>query len=483
MPAVKKTVVKKAGAKKTAVKKAAVKKSTVSTPAVSAYFLPYQIAWLNDKSTRKIWEKSRRVGATYVQSYEDVRDCIAKPGLPVWFSSADESAAKEYILYCAQWAKIFKDAGEILSIDSEIVDEKKDVKALVMKLKNGSRIHGLSSNPTAFRSKGGKTVLDEFAWHTNQREMYAAARPCVTWGYDLRILSTYQSGVDLYTQFVKEAKESISKGEKPIFSLHTTDIFTAIEQGLLDRIMGHETTAKERENWLEQERRACGDNTIWEQEYCCIPASEGDAFLPWELIGPCESAEAGQPQCTKIGNCYLGVDIGRFNDLTVFWVTELVGDTLWTREVVRMKGASFASQDDELSRIMAQYRIVRCCMDETGLGMKPVEDAQRRYGEHKVEGITFTAAVKQDLAFELRRKFEDRTVRLPVDQSIRRAHHAVRKTTTTAGNIRFDAERTESGHADEFWAHALAVHAAGNPTGPVQYNTVSSRRFSEKGTW
>jgi phage FluMu gp28-like protein len=148
-----------------------------------------------------------------------------------------------------------------------------------------------------------------------------------------------------------------------------------------------------------------------------------------------------------------------------------------------MKGASFASQDDELSRIMAQYRIVRCCMDETGLGMKPVEDAQRRYGEHKVEGITFTAAVKQDLAFELRRKFEDRTVRLPVDQNIRRAHHAVRRTTTTHGNIRFDAERTESGHADEFWAHALAVHAAGNPTGPVQYNTVSSRRFSEKGTW
>ena len=32
-----------------------------------------------------------------------------------------------------------------------------------------------------------------------------------------------------------------------------------------------------------------------------------------------------------------------------------------------------------------------------------------------------------------------------------------------AGNPRFDAERTEAGHADEFWAHALALHAAEQP--------------------
>ena len=130
------------------------------TDPLKPYFLPYQIAWLNDVGRRKIWEKSRRIGATYVQSYEDVRDCVKAPGLPVWFSSADESAAKEYILYCEQWAKIFKAAGKILSVDEEILDEKKGVKALVIKFANGSRIHGLSSNPTAFRSKGGKTMLD-----------------------------------------------------------------------------------------------------------------------------------------------------------------------------------------------------------------------------------------------------------------------------------------------------------------------------------
>jgi hypothetical protein len=71
------------------------------------YFLPYQLRWLKDKSKIKIWEKSRRIGATYVQSFEDVQDCINKKVPAVWFSSADESAAKEYIDYCEQWVNFF----------------------------------------------------------------------------------------------------------------------------------------------------------------------------------------------------------------------------------------------------------------------------------------------------------------------------------------------------------------------------------------
>lgn len=431
----------------------------------SAYFLPYQIAWLNDHSRRKIWEKSRRIGATYVQSYEDVRDCVKTPGLPVWFSSADESAAKEYILYCEQWAKIFKATGKILSVQEEILDEKNSVKALVIRFVNGSRIHGLSSNPTAFRSKGGKTNLDEFDWHKDQPKMYAAAKPCVTWGFDMRILSTYQSGASLYAQFVKDAKKAVADGATPTFSLHTVTIFDAVNQGLLDRIMRRKTTKEEREAWLKEEREACGDENIWLQEYCCIPVSENDAFLTWDLIRPCEDEKAGNPGFSGKGKFYIGNDIGRRHDLSVFWVVEKVGDVFWTREVVKMKGASFAAQDDELDRLISTYKPLRICMDQTGMGEKPVEDAKRKYGKYRVEGVLFSGPVKQELAFGLRRRFEDRQVRIPVDQGIRRAHHAVKKTVTAAGNIRFDAARTDDGHADEFWAHALALHAADQPGG------------------
>jgi hypothetical protein len=37
------------------------------------YFLPYQVAWIADDSHFKLWDKSRRIGATYAESYRAVR--------------------------------------------------------------------------------------------------------------------------------------------------------------------------------------------------------------------------------------------------------------------------------------------------------------------------------------------------------------------------------------------------------------------------
>ena len=56
---------------------------------LTEFFFPYQKRWLLDKSKVKIFEKSRRIGGTWVQSFEDVQDCIEQPGLKVFFSSAD----------------------------------------------------------------------------------------------------------------------------------------------------------------------------------------------------------------------------------------------------------------------------------------------------------------------------------------------------------------------------------------------------------
>jgi len=447
---------------------------------LNTYFLPYQIAWLKDHSRRKIWEKSRRIGATYVQSFEDVTDCVENPGLPVWFSSADETAAKEYIMYCGEWAKIYKKAGDVLSVGTEVFDPKKDLNVLVIRFRNGSRIHGLSSNPTIFRSKGGKVILDEFDWHKDQARIYAAAKPCITWGHDLRILSTYQSRDGMYGQFVRDARKAETEGTKPVFSLHSTDIFSALDQGLLDKIMGRPTTQSERDAWLKEERESCGDDTIWQQEYCCIPASENEAFLTWDMIRPCENSKANDPGLAGSGPFYIGMDIGRRRDLTVIWIVEKSSDVFWTREVVKMKNASFAAQDEELGRAVDDYNPVRICMDQTGMGEKPVEDAKRRYGEYRVEGVQFTASSKQEIAFGLRRRFEDRQVRIPVDTDIRRAHHAVKKTVTTSGNIRFDADRTEKGHADEFWAHALAIHAGDAAPRRIEYRVTRKKRAHTK---
>ncbi|OJT95189.1 MAG: hypothetical protein BGN83_07550 [Rhizobium sp. 63-7] len=61
---------------------------------------------------------------------------------------------------------------------------------------------------------------------------------------------------------------------------------------------------------------------------------------------------------------------------------------------------------------------------------------------------------------------------------IRADLRSVTKQVTAAGNIRFTAERTPDGHADHFWALALAIHAAGAPT---EYGYQSVRDLQGKG--
>jgi len=52
----------------------------------------------------------------------------------------------------------------------------------------------------------------------------------------------------------------------------------------------------------------------------------------------------------------------------------------------------------------------------------------------------------------------------------------VKKETTAAGNIRFTADRSKSGHSDRFWALALALHAGGRASGPFACTPVSNKR-------
>ena len=435
---------------------------------LNKYFLPYQQRWLNDNSKVKIWEKSRRIGATYVQSYEDVRDCISKKVPAVWFSSADESAAREYITYCEQWTKLFHIAAKPLG--NIVIDSEKDIKAFVIEFANGTKIHALSSNPKGFRSKGGKVVLDEFAHHDSQDDLWKAARPCVTWGFPLRILSTHNGKNCRYYKFI----EQVQKG-KLKWNLHTTPIQLAVAEGLVDKIYGRETTEQEKQAWIEEQRENCFDEYTWLQEYCCEAIDEASAFLTYELIHTCELDDLYRDLSEVTGDLFVGMDIGRKKDLSVIWILELLGNVKYTRVIKEMDRTPFHIQEEVLSNILKHRNLRRCCIDSTGLGMQLAETAQKKFGQYRVEAITFTNKVKEELAYNLRTNFEDKTVYIPSEHDIREDLHSVRRITTTAGNIRFDVEKSEaSGHADRFWALALALYAAGSNLGPI--NIVSRQR-------
>ena len=72
-----------------------------------------------------------------------------------------------------------------------------------------------------------------------------------------------------------------------------------------------------------------------------------------------------------------------------------------------------------------------------------------------------TGPRRLDVATALREAVEDRRLRLPPDAELRRDLHSVRAEAGPTGAPRLMAERSGGhGHADRFWAIALACTAA-----------------------
>ena len=161
---------------------------------------------------------------------------------------------------------------------------------------------------------------------------------------------------------------------------------------------------------------------------------------------------------------FIGVDIGRTHDLTVIWVVEKLGDVRATRAVICLEKTPFDQQESILYPLVSLSSVRRCCIDQSGIGRQFAERAAQRFGRYKVEGIQFTSAVKEELAYATRTAFEKKTVRIPADKFIRADLRSMRKEATASGNLRFTGERTANGHADRFWALALALHAAKETT-------------------
>lgn len=428
---------------------------------------PYQVNWLRDLSPLAMGEKSRRIGWTWTQALGVVLDRIEGKG-NYYHSSADQTASVEFIAECETWAGMANAVAKVTDGEEIIEDEK--ITTLVMTFGNGKKIVAGSSNPKFFRSKGGAVGLDEYAFHAKGRDLFKAAHAtAMFWGYPLRIWSTHNGPASYFNGLLKQAASGKLKAK-----VHRVTILDAVDQGIVERIDMRRRGLEEppapdemrRREWLEELRSTCPDEDTWAEEYLCIPSTDAGAFLDYELLRPCESAELEQWELPTAESpwptdreIYLGVDVGRKNDLTSFCALERVGPIYFTRMVHTMRGAKYSEQEAVLDRVMACPSVVRACIDETGLGNQFAERAADRFG-HRVEPVMFTGQMKADLAMPVRRVFEDREIVVPDDDAFRADLHSVRKVVTAAGNVRFEAPRDGDGHGDRFWSLALALHGA-----------------------
>jgi phage FluMu gp28-like protein len=437
-------------------------------------FLPYQQAWIDDKSRLKLMEKSRQIGLSWSTAYALCERTAPRENRnDQWVSSRDEIQARLFLEDCKRFAQALDAAARDLG--ALVVDEEKRITAYTLQFANGKRIHSMSSNPDAQAGKRGGRILDEFALHPDSRKLYSIAYPGITWGGQLEIVSTHRGSANFFNELVEDVKH---RGNPKGFSLHTVTLQQALDQGFLYKLQqvlppGDERLSMDEAAYFDFIRKGCASEEIFLQEYMCLPADDASAFLSWDLIAACEyrageawemDARGHMADGRPADGLYIGIDVGRRHDLTVIWVVERFGGLLFTRRVVELRDEKFSSQEAEIYPLIGLAGVRRCCIDATGLGMQLAERAQDKFG-YRVEPVTFSAAVKEALAYPVRAAFEDQSVRIPRNDQIRADLRQVKKTTTAAGNIRFEAERGEDGHADRFWALALALHAAAGADG------------------
>jgi len=430
-----------------------------------AIFLPFQERWIKDNSRLKLMEKSRQIGISWSTAYTaDERTALAGAKWDQWVSSRDELQARLFIEDCKFWAGILQIAAEDLG--ERVIDEKTKLTAYVLEFASGKRIHSMSSNPDAQAGKRGGRILDEFALHPDPRKLWSIAYPGITWGGSMELISTHRGSHNFCNQLIREAREA---GNPKRLSLHRVTLQDALDQGFLFKLQkslpgDHEVQAMDEAAYFDFIKSGCADEESFLQEYLCQPANDDSAFLEYDLIASCEydSGEVWQIDLVESrrrgAQLFAGLDIGRKKDLTVLWVLEKLGDVLYTRAIIELRNMPKPDQEKVLWPILSL--LDRACFDNTGLGIGWTDDAQKAFGKYRIEGVTFTANTKEVLAYPVRGAMEDKKLRIPYKPEIRADLRAVTKVTTSAGNIRFTAERSENGHADRFWALALAVHAA-----------------------
>ena len=438
-------------------------------------FLPYQKAWLEDKSRFKIGNMSRQAGKSFATAAEIVEDCIdherdGKKTHWVVLSRGERQALEYmhkniipmvkafYILYSAilknQTPPEIKESEYVVDrVAASGTTEQVRYKSFEVTLPGGSRITALPANPDTAVGYSANVLLDEFALHADSKAIWTALYPTITRGYKIRVISTPRGKNNKFYELMTD--------DASVWSKHRVTIHDAVAQGLdID---------------IDELKAGLNDDEVWAQEFELEWAEGSATALLWEDIIACEREGAGDPDGFLGGDVYVGNDIaGKGNDLWVTIPLEDVEGVLWLREILTRRKASFSEQDRLLDAVMERYRANRVGMDETGLGAKPVEDAEGRYGASRVTGVVFTQSIKHDMVQLLQTVFQDRTIALPVgDAKLRTDLYSIKKTVGNNGQPSYNAPTGGESHGDRFWALALAVFVAKGGKAIYAYHSAS----------
>lgn len=420
--------------------------------------LGYQGRWVADTADVKVAEKSRRIGLTWAEAFDDVMIAGAEKsagGTNCFYIGYNFEMAREFIAACSMWAKHLQQAvstatsGEFLFRDSAEDGETREIKAFRITFASGYSIIALPSRPRSLRGMQGVVILDEAAFHDDLPGMIKAAMALLMWGGKVRIISTHFGTGNAFNELVQD----IRGGGKP-YKLHTITLDHALADGLYRRIC----TSKG-EVWSEAAEKKWRAGLIAnyapndQEELFCIPSEGGGAYFTLAALELAASPEVPivrwhandafarlpdeerrkaallwiavelQPALKRLSPTdpsAIGVDFARSGDLTVKWVYQTSRENRRrTGLVVELRNIPFTEQETicaALGNGVPRFQAMK--LDATGNGAFLAERMQQRFGVARVEAVKLSADWYIDNFPRLRAAIEDRTGDLPNDRDI-----------------------------------------------------------------
>jgi phage FluMu gp28-like protein len=502
--------------------------------------LAYQQAWVADEAQLKVCEKSRRTGFTWAEAADNVLIASSDGGSKVFYISATQDMAREYIEACALWTRAYNLAagsiGEGLYDDGDDAEgNRKYIKTYeIVFPRSGHRIVALSSRPTNLRGKQGVIVIDEAAFHNDLDALLKAALAMLLWGDKVRVISTHDGVENPFNALINDIRAG-KKGGPAQASVHRVTFRQAVADGLYRRVCmrkGIEWTQAGETAWVEQAYRFYGDNAA--EELDAVPSASAGAYLSLTLIqqrmtslpppagpvivrGKWSDAFAYLPEDVRrhaiTGWCQenvaphlarlhrerrhvFGEDFARNRDQAVTVVLEEDLDlTHRVKIVLELANCPFSCQEQILEYLIgALPRFRGGAMDATGNGAALAEKMAQRFGVEMVEQVKLNDAFYLAHMPKLKAGLQDGTLTdIPRDDQLQDDLRAIklvhgvpkvpRQATQTAGQKAAAADGGErlQRHGDFAIALFLAEYAFFREAGEVAWTAAprETGRFAE----
>ena len=386
----------------------------------------YQIEFIRDNSRYRIILKARQIGFSFILALDALLGALAGRNQLIVSASQEQSDILiEYIIQHAAKLGITLDA----TAKSEIT-----IGSCV--------IRALPANQRTIQGFNGDVYLDEFGWQQRDRLIWRAVLPSITAvGGRVTICSTPFIPGNLFWEIATNHKERWSHFQRTTITLEN-----ALEQGM--NLPGGI-----------EELRQNFDSESWAMMYECKWAEDGSALLTWELLESIAKAETQRLSWDK--PIYVGVDVGRVNDKTAIVACGRTGfnssgqptyQLLFRNEYQRKP---FDEQEALIHQLYSQYQVRRLQIDSTGIGRNLAENICNAHPAVS-SAHHFTQGSKERMALNLLKLCEEKRLAIPKDPELFAQLHAVKRS-VSGNSIKYDAARDQHGHADTFWALALAL--------------------------